>query len=369
MVSERVGGRLEATASRALRLLGGGASTHSSRTENATNAARSIDESDARAISGRIRAESSVAAEVAAAAAQSLIETARSALLRLASDPTSHINDSEAIALESVIHVRGRPALRVFANRLEALTNYPASEFWHEIISAHEENIIVASSATGAVMVSVPSLGLPPWLQGSAWLVAPDRVVTNRHVLTPDIGRQLYEGTRDSARLCADVTVSVELAHDSRTPQSKKTLSVTGIGYVASQDDAVDIAVLAVAPALDIRPIRAASATATSATSIIVVGHPAPLLDIPSAVQAVFGNPDGRKRVSFGNRMSGGPAGELLHDASTIGGFSGGPVVKPSTGEVLGLHFFGDPSTGNRAVSIDTIRDHPAFRFMNSADT
>ncbi len=91
---------------------------------------------------------------------------------------------------------------------------------------------------------------------------------------------------------------------------------------------------------------------------------------IPEAVQAVFGRLDGRKRVSFGKRLNGpGFDGVLPYDASTVGGFSGAPVIGISNGSVAGLHYYGNPAAGNLAIPAHVIRAHNAYQWIVGRDT
>lgn len=183
-MDERTAGRLELVGLRARRLL-------APRTSNGATAAESFDggrgpphAGDERRIATRIAAESSLDADSANAVAHDIVERAQSALDRmLADDWNGSLPDEDAVALESVLHVRGRPALRVIGDRPESLEHHPGSEFWQDLSGDYEDRIVAATAATGAVIVSWFSSGNPPWVQGSAWLTAPNRVVTNRQVL------------------------------------------------------------------------------------------------------------------------------------------------------------------------------------------
>jgi len=99
---------------------------------------------------------------------------------------------------------------------------------------------------------------------------------------------------------------------------------------------------------------------------LYVMGHPGRVAEAPEEVLAVFGAPDERKRVSFGELMDEDPqrSQELLHDASTIGGYSGGCVLGFRTREVAALHYWGDPVTGNRAFKMTALLAHEVGRFL-----
>jgi hypothetical protein len=66
--------------------------------------------------------------------------------------------------------------------------------------------------------------------------------------------------------------------------------------------------------------------------------------------------------------MDGTPAsGEFLHDASTIGGYSGGCVLHVLNHEVRGLHYAGDPTYGNRAIGSAALRAHAVGQWLTAA--
>ena len=74
-----------------------------------------------------------------------------------------------------------------------------------------------------------------------------------------------------------------------------------GVAYVAAAGDPVDIAVLEIDPVAEIVPLEWAIGGDETVENLYVVGHPAPLSEKYRDVEAVFGRPDGRKRVSFGD--------------------------------------------------------------------
>jgi S1-C subfamily serine protease len=339
------------------------------RTESAdADAPPPLGQDDVEAIARRIVIDGAIDFERATAYASNIVAAAGDALVKLDGGlSSSALSDFEASALESVIHVRGRPALRVLGIRLESLARYPGSEFWQEYVGASEDRIAAVASATGALVVTSATGGLPPYTQGSAWLVSPHRVVTNRHVLRPSNDAALIESDGASGlKLRAGKGLFVEFAADDRAPSARLRRAVTSILYVAEAGDRVDIAVLEIEPFNDVTPLRLAPPGDATPDFLYVVGHPGLSSSIPAEVRAVFGTPDGRKRVSFGKRMTTPANGVLTHDASTIGGYSGGPVAH-SSGQVIGLHYYGDPASGNRAVTARAIREHESFKHLPAA--
>jgi hypothetical protein len=316
---------------------------------------------DANRIAARIRTQLGTSPDKALVIAKGLVAQAQAALDK------EMLSEPEAFALESVIYVRGRPALRVLGSRLEELEHFPGSELWQTFIADFEDSITAAASTTGAVFVDAPVTGNPRWLQGSAWLTAVDRVVTNRHVLLPATSERLISVNKldQSARIRDGFHLDIEFCADDRSPAKRITRRVTGVLYVSNEADPVDVAVLAIEPFADATPLVLAKASDTIPENLFVVGHPALTMLIPNDVRAVFGNPDGKKRVSFGKLMTVVEAGtQILHDASTIGGFSGAPVLGIRSSLVSGLHYYGDPNTGNVAVSAAALRTHAVSHFL-----
>jgi hypothetical protein len=369
------------TAVRALALLGSTTARSRSLSAHESSAARTgpPDQRDAEAIGRQLRlaaggtgidgaAGGDSDAHLASLAA-SLVDEARAVVTALegGASPGS-LSDSQRVALESVIRTRGRPALVVEDEGLEALDDarHPGSGFWRIPVGDHEVQLMRVVTASGAVMVRDRINGGAPIVVGTAWLIAGDRVVTNRHVLLPPFGTALVDRKPNApteAELKAGLELVVDFAHHRGATQNG-TVAVAGVPYVAEAADPVDIAIIRLAADTGRTPLTLASAAAVS-RQLFLVGHPGFLVAVPKEVQAVFGTPDGRKRVCLGEVLpDGASAGEIAHDASTIGGFSGACVQAFGGTGVSALHFYGDPARGNRAVTSDALRAHPAASFF-----
>jgi hypothetical protein len=366
-MNEQLAGRLELTGARARRLLGGAASTDGSH-ESTANADSAPNEKDAKLLAARISSESSLEPAAADALAREIVARAQTALDRVLGGASSaSLSEEEALALESVIHVRGRPALRVIDDRLEGLSRHPGSEFWQDFITDSEDSMIAAAAVTGAAFVSSFSSGFPPWIQGSAWLIAPNRVVTNRHVLMSSAqGINFVEPVGASkVRLREDYEITIDFTHDDRTSETRIRRPVISIVYLAKMDDPVDIAVLEIEPFEVVTPLCLFDPAAPPGNNFYVIGHPGAMTNPAAEIATVFTHLDGKKRVSFGKRFTLEDTGnDLVHDASTVGGYSGAPVVAISSGKVSGLHYYGDPVAGNLAVTAATIRAHEAYQYF-----
>jgi hypothetical protein len=385
-MDEVTAARLERVAPRAHRLLGRGPAAGARGLESAgheSTGSRSgpPNDQDRRDIAARLRAVARVTPtiagrDVAAEAdgiASALVEEANRVLAELAGGGSASAVDANgALALEAVIHTRGRPAIRLEAEGFEDLSVYPGSELWQALVETHETDLLAVAGATAAVFVRDRMAPQMKWVQGTAWLVAPDRAVTNRHVLFPPLGgmrlARRIPGTT-TARLKSDLEVTLDFAFDNGTSRTVR-YDILEVVFVAAENDPVDVAVLKVArsaaSATTPTPLIVSAAGAFDPERLYVVGHPGRMPSVPEKVLAVFGTPDERKRVSFGEVMDDAPpvAGEVIHDASTIGGFSGGCVLGFLSREVRGLHYYGDPVAGNRAITADALRRHSVKTFL-----
>lgn len=368
-MKENDAARLELAGARARALFGIGAvGAVALRAESSGVTQGGPDQGDAGRIAARIRKEAGTGPDVALALARELVERAQGALRKLGESITdADLSETEAFALEAVIQVRGRPALRVLDDHLESTEHFPGSELWQQFIGDYEDTIVAVASVTGGLFVNAFETGNPRWLQGSAWLIAPDKVVTNRHVLLPSAGEKLInEGANEvDALVLENFSLDIEFGADNRESSAKVTHRVVGVPYVARRRDPVDVAVLAITPPSNAKPLGLAAAGMAPPRNLYVIGHPALAAGVPYEVKAVFGNPDAKKRVSFGMLLDVVQHGNVLvHDASTIGGYSGGPVMGISNGLVAGLHYYGDPATGNLAVAADALRKHGVYQYL-----
>lgn len=329
---------------------------------------------DVRAIANRLMATRAsegrlISSAEAEGIARTIVSNANGALLKLdAGAPDGALNQSEMIALEAVVHVRGRPAVKVLSEGLEDIGVYPEAETWKLLADEHFSNLWTVVSATAAVRVSDKLIAnRPPWVQGTAFLVSPDLALTNRHVLFPPDGgvriARRFPGTT-KARMKGDYEVLLDFAFDNGAAR-QIVYRIVDVPFVAGDADPVDAALLRVERVQGPEPkVLAVSRTDVfDIDRLYIVGHPGYLESVPDDIMAVFGRPDERKRVSFGELMD--PATpeqtHIVHDASTVGGYSGAAVVGFAAPEVRALHYWGDSKSGNRAIPADAIIKHPVL--------
>ncbi|MDF3886681.1 trypsin-like serine peptidase [Cupriavidus basilensis] len=360
-----------ASAPRFQRLVGCG--RHASQEEGATGAQESMvtrnglpDDLDVKAIARRlIVSERAIGGDEATGIATRLVQGANIAVAELdAGKPSWQLTDEQMIGMEAVLHVRGRPALRVLDDELESLSQYPGAEIWKVAVDRHRQDIAAVCAATGAMHVRDSFLPDSPWVQGTAWMLAPDLAITNRHVLFPPHGgvalaRRLPGST--AASMKRDYDVILDFSFDNGPPRPS-TYKIVDVPFVSAEHDPVDAALLRIelSAGNPIKPLAVSAESVFELERLFVVGHPGRTPVVPDDVRAVFGSPDERKRVSFG--MAFAPSTEdppeLVHDASSFGGFSGGPVLGFLSTAVRALHYWGDAKLGNRAISSTALRRH-----------
>ncbi len=327
--------------------------------------------SDAELIARRLAASPARGADAAEIEGLSrrIVRLAQSSLEKLDGAPMAALTAEETASLEAVVHVRGRPAARVLGDRLEDLLAFPESDTWVLLYDRHRADVMTAVGATAAVHVQDRLLPEISWVQGSAVLIAPVLALTNRHVLVPVNG-----ATRIARRLPGEAggrlkrhyKVELDFAFDDG-PERTKRFEVTGIPFITADDDPVDAALVTIAEAGGPpAPTTFSEVDILDVHRLYVIGHPGKLRAVPDDVAMVFGTPDERKRVSFGEVMEAQTLDgvHIVHDASTIGGFSGGPIMGFDGPEVMALHYWGDGVNGNRAIATRALMGHPGLGSM-----
>lgn len=183
---------------------------------------------------------------------------------------------------------------------------------------------------------------------GTGFLIAPDLLVTNHHVV--------HELSLGTGRLPPGrATVNFSWEHRQPLVDPIAVASVVR----ATRAGALDLAVLRLE-----RPgcapdecLRFATTVAQIDDRVAVVGFPAEASERnPAFVPQLFEAGLGLKRVSPGlvsQRMLGVPV--FCHDAATLGGSSGSPVLSIGDGHILGVHCGGRFLDANEAIDGVTV--------------
>lgn len=246
-------------------------------------------------------------------------------------------------ALEACIRLM-RPALLVEAGAVK-----PDPQLgWTPSQKAAVEAALPAVGSIGFLTSGDPFEKAPRVGVATCFAIGPRAVVTNVHVLA-DIakhGRRLDE---------AVVRFDVELDSGER----HEPVPVKGeLGRCSPLDVVVletskdcPFGVLSIREATRVTPLQ----------NVVAIGHPDKDTRTPAWAQVMFGDNLGVKRVSPGVVL--GTEGEIVyHDASTLGGNSGSPLLDLDTGQVLAVHSLGSFADRNEAVGSGAIARDPGLR-------
>jgi hypothetical protein len=302
--------------------------------------------------------------QVAIAAADDVLREGRAALERASQGASATaLSEHELDALQAIIQVVGRPALRYRDGHVELpASQVGENEYWHVFIATARKSIDRVSAAVGRVVY-----GRSEKIVGTGWRLGQDLIVTNRHVArylvdSPDAPPTQW-------KLDASLVAVADFAatDDAR---ERSHFRIAALEYCAVEDR-MDIAVLRITSQGDpfpegfsFEPSPAAESVRVGA-DVYVVGHP--VNDKPTAVmKRIFGKIDGSKRCAPG-RITAVAAGAptLEHDCSTLGGNSGSCVIGRANHRVLGIHCGsrgGNEAAGtalaNRAVDLTRLGEH-----------
>ncbi|NUK51877.1 trypsin-like peptidase domain-containing protein [Streptomyces lunaelactis] len=276
-------------------------------------------------------------------------------LEKLAEGRADEISDDESFGMEAIVLLEGRPAILVQNHDFT-----PQEGDW-AVLDGHRAAIRESIARVGRVEVTGHSS--LDWI-GTAFLVGPDAVMTNRHVAAEfargdGTGWTFHEGM--SAQL--DMGEEYGAVPEDRGP-AYEVSEVLGI----HRD--VDMALLRVSPAAG-GPLPTPLAVAGDAPAdlpgrpVYCVGYPAAdgRRNEPESMRRIFMDIYNVKRLQPGTTTELVPEQAVIkHDCSTLGGNSGSPVFDLTDHRVLGLHFGGRYGFGNYAVPLWQFEDDPLLR-------
>lgn len=176
---------------------------------------------------------------------------------------------------------------------------------------------------------------------GTGFLVTPELLMTNRHVLM-----ELSRGT--SLLQEGQGVVRFQWEDNSFVPD--QPWPILGVAAVHASLDVVLLRLKAPAEARN-RPLpRISEAALDSDVDVVVAGYPAKdEARNPLFIRTIFGAAFEVLRASPG-QLTGFETSGFTHDCSTLGGNSGSPVFSMATAEVVGLHRSGAFLWRNQAV-------------------
>jgi V8-like Glu-specific endopeptidase len=257
-----------------------------------------------------------------------------------------------------------RPSLYAALTDIDAEEKLPVE--WHKVLNGKRQLLSTVVRSVGRIEVrNLGQRDYVSWVVGTAFVVAPQLVMTNQHV-----ARQFYDFDNKKfimdpqSRMTAEV--SINFAGVRNNPSAIKRFPIVEVIYPSSRSD-FDIALLRfdasegdAPPALSLQENRP---TTPAGRSIVVCGYPVDdfqYFRIPAV-----------KRIAPGMISSVAPVlvndvkhPILYHDASTSKGSSGSPVVDLDSGKVFGVHgvYFDKASKSNQAEPMWDVLSIPEVR-------
>lgn len=263
------------------------------------------------------------------------------------------LSPEQEIGAEAIVLLTGRPSLKVHDGRLSGI---PSA--W-SVLEAKRVAIEDTLRSVGRIeLASFPNISLI----GTAFQVAPEVIMTNRHVVEVIAESEATNQWRFRPMLSPRIDYKAETGSE---PYELPIIEVIAV----HENEATDLALLRIssgdvghAPAP--LPI-AANRSVELGADVYVVGHPkfddTQTPERQDIQRLVFDNTFDVKRVSPG-KLIGREDGWISYDSSTLGGYSGSCVLDLESGQVVGLHFGGSYLRANYAVELCNLKNDVLFR-------
>jgi V8-like Glu-specific endopeptidase len=186
---------------------------------------------------------------------------------------------------------------------------------------------------------------LPAEPYGTGFLIAPDLVLTNRHVVT------LLSGGTD---IINAGDAEVRFRYEYNAPD-EAAVQVAGVARFHDEEDAAVLRLASSEQLRDRTPLPWSKAPPRVSDALSVIGYPSRDKRNPLFADRIFGDKLDVKRIAPGE-LIGARHSAIYHDCSTLGGNSGSPVVDMKSGLVVGLHRDGAFLARNEAVSATALQ-------------
>lgn len=272
------------------------------------------------------------------------------------------VGDLLGVTLEAIVREVGRPALLISQGAIMRPTE--ADEESRDVIDGLMAGVAALAPViplVGRIDVSNFPGGAP--YVGTGWLVAPDIVVTNRHVAELIARRDGAAYKFKPGRFGQTIGARVDYLREADNDQVQ-AVDVERVIWIEPDAAKADIAFLKVKRRSDGAQqdrIALASSDAVPGTGVAVIGYPARASSdaIPDQtnMDRIYGGRYDVKRIAPG-LMDDPNRGWSTHDCTTLGGNSGSVVVDIKTGSAVALHFAGLYMIENYAVPASTIADY-----------
>lgn len=259
--------------------------------------------------------------------------------LRDGEEPTP----AELAALELVIRLM-RPAPLSSNGMLDPLPSAPGSNLYNpetvKLWNTFRQKVKNVLYSVGRIDRSADRRAI-----GTGFLVAPDLLVTNRHVLAElSYGAEVLQADQAVVRFKQELT-----SHELKT-DTAKVLSVVAV------HPRLDMALLRVEVVESREALPLDEREAAENEEVAAIGYPFDdKARNPVFAGAIFQGRFGVKRAALGAVMEL-EADSLFHDCSTLGGNSGSPIFSLRSARVVGVHCSGFFMYRNEAVAASHLK-------------
>jgi V8-like Glu-specific endopeptidase len=239
---------------------------------------------------------------------------------------------------------------------------FPESEVIVSRLQSNKGQLEAVIPSAGRVEVTNHRLS---WL-GTAWMVKPNVIITNRHV-AEEFARGDAAGFNFRKNILGkQMKASVDWRREWDRPD-ESVFRVKKVLWI-EPDESFDVALLEVEQEnddghklprmIELATLEELKQHQASSSWAAVVGYPAQdSRNDASDQQRIFDGIYNVKRLAPGQITAIRPDGLLTHDATTLGGNSGSAVIDVATGKALALHFGGVEGQANFAVQAPKIKD------------
>ncbi|MCC6510473.1 MAG: DNA/RNA non-specific endonuclease [Pirellulaceae bacterium] len=264
-------------------------------------------------------------------------------------DPRLADDAQAGSVLEVIVATDGsRPTFLIKNGQVDPLSSVLGT--WGDKLTTHSSQLEAAIACVGRIDHPAASLGY----MGTGFLVQPDLVVTNRHVLQAI-------GAWNGRKWQLASGIAIDFGHEWNATSTLNRRLVDEVVFATPKavnpyqidHSVLDLAILRLKPTAN--PPKQFFQLTTSKTwmyaggTIFTIGYPGPPpATVPqSLLEQLFKSQYGYKRLAPGVVMPAGPANwTLAHDATTLGGNSGSVIISiDANGFAAGLHYGGQWST------------------------
>jgi len=245
---------------------------------------------------------------------------------------------------EAIILSVGRPAIFVQDDAFQV----DSSEVWTKRLTRARTGLLKALPTVGRIETINAN---KPKMVGTGWLLAPDVVVTNRHVAKILVQPAVKDWQFADGQHLPQIEMRGEHERD-----ATNAVTLASVIHI-EPDTGPDIAFLKLARPLECQEVRLEERSILP-EDVAVIGYPAwdgnrnPGSDMPRIFEDVYRV----KRLAPGFLISV-ESQCLEHDCSTLGGNSGSLVWGLRSGKALGLHWAGDYKDANYAVPAPVVAE------------